>query len=335
MSDTLEFLELHDESHVAIQEAQEIGEKARREDSTSPLHQHQKTYACTKATMNARKELDDHTSTLHVGSKIRLYGLLNQTLNGKKGSVLGTASNNRIGIQLQEEQRQVSVRISNIRYWDDLEQSSQILYERMVTKAHIEIANLRAEVKTKEEKSGKKNIHTAFARYNLGSALWLSNKPHETAMAVQEFTFIIAFMTQREPTHPMLRATLEIRDMALKTIQNFETEGTLSAWPYWKAPTARWEDIKDMGQLFGELIAMTDREKELTISASTMKQGLHRHGLFGFCSPTPQLIDQATFITMACDEIAEMKLRNHNPLHTNLPQTTEHQSSPSSEGDDT
>jgi len=40
-----------------------------------------------------------------------------------------------------------------------------------VTKAHIEIATLRAEVKTQEEKSGKKSIHTAFARYNLGSAL--------------------------------------------------------------------------------------------------------------------------------------------------------------------
>ena len=139
--------------------------------------------------------------------------------------MLGTASNNRIGIQLQEEQRQVSVRISNIRYWDDLEQSSQILYERMVTKAHIEIVLLRAEVKIQEEKSGEKNIHTAFARYNLGSALWLSNKPHETAMGVQEFTSIIAFMIQREPTHPMLRATLKIRDMALKTIQNFETIG--------------------------------------------------------------------------------------------------------------
>ena len=51
--------------------------------------------------MDARRELDNHTSTLHVGSKIRLHGLLNQTLNGKKGIVLGTASNNRIGIQLQ------------------------------------------------------------------------------------------------------------------------------------------------------------------------------------------------------------------------------------------
>ena len=185
--------------------------------------------------MNARKELDDHTSTLHVGSKIRLYGLLNQTLNGKKGSVLGTASNNRIGIQLQEEQRQVSVRISNIRYWEDTEQSCQILYERMATKAHIEIATLRAEVKTKEEQSGKKSIHTAFARYNLGSLLWLSFKPHETALAVQEFTLIIEFMTQREPTHPMLRATLKTRDIALKHIQNFEIEGTLAAWPYWKS----------------------------------------------------------------------------------------------------
>ena len=128
MSDTLEYLDLYDESQAAMQEAQEFGEKARREDSNSPLHQHQNTHACTKATMNARKELDDHTSTLHVGSKIRLYGLRNQTLNGKKGSVLGTASNNRIGIQLQEEQRQVSVRISNIRYWEDPEQSCQILH---------------------------------------------------------------------------------------------------------------------------------------------------------------------------------------------------------------
>ena len=98
MSDTLEFLDLYDESQAAMQEAQEIGEKARREDSNSPLHQQQSTHSCTKATMNARKDLDDHTPTLHIGSKIRLYGLRNQTLNGKKGSVTGADSNNRIGI---------------------------------------------------------------------------------------------------------------------------------------------------------------------------------------------------------------------------------------------
>jgi hypothetical protein len=285
--------------------------------------------------MIARKELDDHTSTLHVGSKIRLYGLLNQTLNGKKGSVLGMASNNRIGIQLQEEQRQVSIRISNIRYWDDPEQNCLVLYERLVAKAHIEIKLLRAEVKTQEEKSGKKNIHTALARYNLGRALWLSNEPHETALAVKEFASIISFTTKREPNHPLLSEFKKIRDMALKTIQNFETTGTLSAWPYWKPPTARWEDIIDMTQLFRELLAMTDREKELTITANTMKQGLHRHGLHEFCSPTPQLIDQSTFIKMACDEIENMKLKSHKPQTTNHTQTIEHQSSPSSEGDDT
>jgi len=156
MTDTLELLELYDESQAAMLEAQEIGEKARRENSTSPLHQHQQTCACTKATMSARKELDDHTSTLHVGSKIRLYGILNQTLNGKKGIVLGMAMNNRIGIQLQEEKRQVSIRISNIRYWDDPEQNNLILYDRMVTKARIEIQLLGAEVKTQVEKSGEK-----------------------------------------------------------------------------------------------------------------------------------------------------------------------------------
>jgi len=93
------------------------------------------------------RELDDHTSTLHVGSKIRLHGLLNQTLNGKKGIVLGTASNNRIGIQLQGEQRQVSIRILNIRYWGDPEQDCHTLYYKMAAKAQIEIELLRVELK--------------------------------------------------------------------------------------------------------------------------------------------------------------------------------------------
>jgi len=82
--------------------------------------------------------------------------------------------------------------------------------------------------------------------------------------------------------------------MALKVITNFEALGTLSAWPYWKPPTARWEDKLDMTQLFRELLAMMDREKELTITANTMLHGLHRHGLHDFCSPTPQIIDQTT-----------------------------------------
>jgi len=335
MTDTLDLLELCEESQIAMLEARDIGKRAQRENTTSPLHLHQQICACTKATMIARKELDDHTSTLHVGSKIRLHGLLNQTLNGKKGSVLGMASNNRIGIQLQEDQRQVSIRISNIRYWDDPEQNCQILYEKMVAKAHIEIELLRAEVKIQIKKSGEKNINTVLARYNLGSALWLSNKPHETALAVKELNAVISFMTQREPNHPILSETMKIRDMAVKTINNFETPGTLSAWPYWKPPTARWEDNLDMTQLFRELLAMMDREKELTINANTMQQGLHRHGLHDFCSPKPQLIDQTTFTEVACDEIEKMKLKIYKPQTTNHTQTTEHQSSPSSVGDDT
>jgi len=128
---------------------------------------------------------------------------------------------------------------------------------------------------------------------------------------------------------------MKIRDMALKTIRNFETIGTLSAWPYWKPPTARWEDIIDMTQLFRELLVMTDCEKELTITANTMKQGLHRHGLREFYSPTPQFINQSTFKKMACDEIEKMKLKSLKPQTTNHTQTIEYQSSPSSAGDDT
>jgi len=163
MVDTLELLELDEESQMAMQEARGIGKRAQKENITSPLHLHQQICACTKATMDARRELDDHTSTLHIGSKIRLHGLLNQALNGKKGTVLGTASNNRIGIQLQGEQRQVSIRIHNIRYWDDPEQDCLTLYDKMAAKAQIEIELLRMELMIQIKRSGKKNINTARA----------------------------------------------------------------------------------------------------------------------------------------------------------------------------
>ena len=83
------------------------------------------------------------------------------------------------------------------------------------------------------------------------------------------------------------------------------------------------------------LLLVQNPMNQATYDSGKAKEGLHRYGLFGFRSPTPQLIDKATFITMACDEIAEIKLRCHNPLHTIPQQTTKHQSSPSSEGDDT
>jgi len=34
--------------------------------------------------------------------------------------------------------------------------------------------------------------------------------------------------------------------MALETIALFRTLDTLSAWPYWKPPTARWKDKREM-----------------------------------------------------------------------------------------
>jgi len=93
-----------------------------------------------------------------------------------------------------------------------------------------------------------------------------------------------------------------------------------------------------MTQLFRELLAMTDREKELTITANTMLHGLHRHGLHDFCSHTPQLIDQTTFTEMACDGIEKMEkkiLEAQAMSPTPTTSTTKPQSSPSSAGDDT
>ena len=143
----------------------------------------------------------------------------------------------------------------------------------------------------------------------------MSNKPLETTQAVKEFNAAIRFMTQCEPNHQILTDTKAIRDVALEVIAKFETKGTLFAWPpYWRSPTARWEDEVDMIQLFRELLAMTGREKELTITSNTMLRGLHRYGLHEFYGPAPALIDQITFIAMACEELEKMKKMIHKPL---------------------
>jgi len=110
--------------------------------------------------------------------------------------------------------------------------------------------------------------------------------------------------------------------MALETIAFFRTPGTLSAWPYWKSPTARWEDKMDMTELFRELLAMTGREKEATITANTMLHGLHRHGLHNFCNPKPPLIDQTTFTKLACDELEKMKMKPYETKAISLKPTT-------------
>jgi len=93
-----------------------------------------------------------------------------------------------------------------------------------------------------------------------------------------------------------------------------------------------------MTELFGELLAMTGREKEATITANTILHGLHRHGLHDFCSPIPLLIDQTTFTKMACDELEKMKMKTYETKATSPRPTTsitKLQSSPSSAGDDT
>ena len=89
----------------------------------------------------------------------------------------------------------------NIRYGEDPEQNCQTLYDKVVAKAQDEFELLRLELQILIKKSRNKHINTARARYNLGRALWLSNKPLDTTQAVEEFDAAILFMTQREPNH--------------------------------------------------------------------------------------------------------------------------------------
>jgi len=208
----------------------------------------------------------------------------------------------------------------------------------MVDKAQAEIEFLNMELQVQIRITGNKHVDTALARYNLGRALWLSNKPLETTQAVDEFQAAILFMKQREPNQHSLISFERARDTALESAAFFRTPGTLSAWPYWKPPTARWEDKREMTELFRELLAMTGRENEATVTASTVQHGLRRHGLHDFSSPRPQLVNRTTLTEMACDEIEKMKMKIYKTEATSprpISSTTKPQLCPSSAGGDT
>jgi len=122
-------------------------------------------------------------------------------MNGKKGPIIGSAINNRIGIQIQGENRQVSIRILNIRYQEGPGQHCRTPYNKVVDKAQAEIKFLSMEFQIQIRITSNKHVDTALARYNLGRALWLSNKTLETTQAVDEFRVQAAIlcMKQREP----------------------------------------------------------------------------------------------------------------------------------------
>jgi hypothetical protein len=255
-------------------------------------------------------------------------------MNRKEGTVPGMAVNNRIGIQLQECNRRVSIKILNLRYQEGLGKNRQTLYLKVVENAQAEIALLKEGLRTQIRTTKHRHVDTAHMRYSLGRALWLSNKPLESTQALDEFQAAILFLKQREPTHHSLISFEKARDLAQESVTLFREPGTRSAWPYWRPPTSRREDKSAMIDLFRELLAMAGREREATITANTMQQGLRRHGLHGFTSSIPDL----AFAELACDKIARMKSQEHkseaiSPLPTSL--TTEPQSSPPSGRDDT
>ena len=259
-------------------------------------------------------------------------------MDGKEGTVTGSAVNNRIGIQLQEGNRRISVRILNLRYQEEPGKNRRILYSNLVEKALSEITLLEGGLRSQIRTRGNRHVHTAHMCYSLGMAFWLSSKPRETAQALGEFTAAILFLKHREPTHHSLTAFEKTRDLAQESLTLFQESGTRTAWPYWRPPTSRREDRRAMSDLFTELWAMAGGGREFTITASTMQQGLRRYGLHDSMSPTPDPSDRATFTEIACDEIERMKQQEHKseatrPLQPS--QTTEPQSSPPSEGDDT
>jgi len=192
----------------------------------------------------------------------------------------------------------------------------------------------RAHIRT----TGHRHVDTIHLRYSLGRALRLSNKPLETTQTLDKFQAANLFLKQRVPTPHSLIAFGKARDSAQEIVTLLEDAGTQSTRPNWRPPTSRQKDMRAMTDLFRELLALDGREREATITANTMQQGLRRYGLNGFTSPTQYPADRTTFTELARDEIDKMKSQLHksediSPLPTSL--TTELQSSPPSGGDDT
>jgi len=176
----------------------------------------------------------------------------------------------------------------------------------------------RAQIRT----TGHRHVDTTHFCYSLGRALRLSNKPLETTQTLDKFQAANLFLKQHEPTPHSLIAFGKARDSAQESITLLEDPGT-----------SRRKDKRAVTDFFRELLALDGREREATITANTMQQGLRCYGLNGFTSPTQYPADRTTFTELACDEIDKIKSQLHkseaiSPLPTSL--TTELQSSPPS-----
>ena len=87
---------------------------------------------------------------------------------------------------------------------------------KVVALALREIELRRAKLQNLLDELGSRHIDTARAQFQLGSALWLSNKPLETHQAVKLFDSDLRFLTHHEPTNQILTAIKTIRDEALE-----------------------------------------------------------------------------------------------------------------------
>jgi len=185
----------------------------------------------------------------------------------------------------------------------------------LIDKAQAEIAlldeGLRAQIRTR----GNRHVDTAHMRYSLGMALWLSASPEKQPRLRANFKRPSCC----EPTHDSLIAFEKARDLAQESLTLFQEPGARTAWPYWRPPTFRREDRRAMTDLFMELLAMARREREATITASTMQQGLRRHVHGPHSRPnSPVHIHKNNLRQNRENETTRTQIRSNMPT-TNIP----------------
>ena len=104
----------------------------------------------------------------------------------------------------------------------------------------------------------------------------------------------------------LLNSSMGLKE-AHEALARFEEPGVLSARPCWWRPSSPEEDEAEMARVFVALVRGTGSSSR-NLSSEAMEQGLRMRGLFNFTASSPDPVDMAAFVAIACNALQKMKV---------------------------
>jgi len=104
----------------------------------------------------------------------------------------------------------------------------------------------------------------------------------------------------------LLNSSMGLKE-AHEALARFEEPGVLSARPCWWRPSSPEEDEAEMARVFVALVRAIGSSSR-NLSSEAMEQGLRMRGLFNFTASSPDPVDMAAFVAIACNALQKMKV---------------------------